>query len=117
MTDVGRLVPVLPVPLVSSVLLDAGAPLSESELKARAHALADRLVATGAHLYVPRSDLDYAISAGLRMLVLRHLVIVADGLHSRNPSETALLAYYANSLAHLRQQVGYVAPRTLTVSA
>jgi glycerol-3-phosphate O-acyltransferase len=102
MHDVGRLVPVLPVPLVAAVLLEAHAPLNESELKQRAHALAETLVAAGAHLYLPRSDLDYAIAAGLRMLVLRHLVTSIDGTYAANAAERPLLAYYANSLAHLR---------------
>jgi glycerol-3-phosphate O-acyltransferase len=102
MDDVGRLVPVLPVPLVATVLLEAHAPLAEGELKQRAHALAETLVASGAHLYLPRSDLDYAIAAGLRMLVLRHLVASTDGTYTVNAAARPLLRYYANSLAHLR---------------
>jgi glycerol-3-phosphate O-acyltransferase len=101
MSDVGRLIPVLPVPLVAAVLLDAKAPMPEEELNSAAHALADRLVAAGARLYVPRSDIDYAITAGLRMLVLRRLVTVNDGRYAAMPGERPLLSYYANSLAHL----------------
>ena len=102
MSEVGRLIPVLPTPLVATVLLEASAPMTEEQLKAAAFALADGLVGGGARLYVPRSDIDYAITAGLRMLVLRRLVTITDNRYSANPSERALLAYYANSLEHLR---------------
>jgi glycerol-3-phosphate O-acyltransferase len=101
MDEVGRLIPVLPVPLVAAVLLRAERGLSEMELKAEVAGLVRELEAAGAHLYVPRSDLDYAIGAGLRMLVLRHLVVEREGQYAANPQEHALLAYYANSLAQL----------------
>ena len=52
-------------------------------------------------VYIPRRDLDYAIVVGLRMLTLRHLVLDSDGLFSAVPSQTAVLRYYANSIAHL----------------
>jgi glycerol-3-phosphate O-acyltransferase len=102
MHEVGRLVPVLPVPLVATVMLaEPGRALSEFEVKAAVAALVQRLEAQGARIYVPRSDWDYAVSAGLRMLVQRHLVDEAAGLHRMRESEAALLRYYANSIAHL----------------
>jgi glycerol-3-phosphate O-acyltransferase len=102
MAEIGRLVPVLPVPLVATVLSGAGGrPLSELELKADAAKTLDALERSGAHVYVPRSDRDYAISAGLEMLRLRHVVDEADGLFTVRPGEERLVAYYANSIAHL----------------
>ena len=59
-----------------------------------------RIEAGGAHVYVPRSDRDYAIDVGLRMLTLRHLLLEDDGLLHPNPAELVVLAYYANSIAH-----------------
>ncbi|GEM_PF-2537930 len=102
MAEVGRLIPVLPVPLVATVLLRA-APraLSELELKSEVAALVRSLITAGARTYVPRDNWDYAVAAGLRMLVLRHLVRASDGLYSVNASKAALLRYYANSIAHL----------------
>ncbi|MEE8277929.1 MAG: hypothetical protein V3R89_04330 [Thermoanaerobaculia bacterium] len=76
-------------------------PFSELELKAEVQSLIRRLEARGAHVYVPRQDRDYAIVVGLRMLVLRHAVVEEDGLYRAEPSELALLRYYANSVAHL----------------
>lgn len=102
MADVGRLIPVLPVPLVSTVLL-AAAPraLSALEMKSAVAQLVQRLEASGARIYVPRGDLDYAVDAGLRMLVLRNLVQQHDGLYAPLAAEERLLRYYANSIAHL----------------
>jgi glycerol-3-phosphate O-acyltransferase len=102
MARIGAVVPVLPVPLVATVLVrDDARPSSELELKAAVHALMDRLEASGGHVYVPRADRDYALTVGLRMLTLRGLVEEHDGLFQANPRELALLRYYANSIAHL----------------
>lgn len=102
MDHVGRLIPVLPVPLVARVLLAAKEPaLSELEIKSRVGAEVEQLKARGAHVYVPRSDWDYAVGAGLRMLTLRHLVNESAGLYSANANETPLLLYYARSIEHL----------------
>ena len=102
MTRIGEVVPVLPVPLVATVLLRAeGRALSELELKAAVQALMDRLESAGGHVYVPRTDRDYALTVGLRMLTLRGLVHERDGLFEANPDELTILRYYANSVAHL----------------
>jgi glycerol-3-phosphate O-acyltransferase len=105
MGEVGRLVPVLPVPLVATVLLGHLAqPLDELQIKSRVAALVRQLEALGARLYVPRRDWDYAVGAGLRMLSLRHAVDERDGLFVPRPDEEALLCYYANSIVHLLPQ-------------
>ena len=102
MSAVGRIVPVVPVALIATVFSrNSGKKLSELELKAEVGQLLRRLEAAGAHVYVPRGDLDYALTVGLRMLRLRHLVEETDGLFQANAAEANLLAYYANSIAHL----------------
>jgi glycerol-3-phosphate O-acyltransferase len=104
MAQIGLIVPVLPVPLVATVLLrEPQRGLSELELKSGVHELMQRIEALGAHVYVPRTDRDYALTVGLRMLSLRHLVHERDGLYRVNPDELPVLAYYANSIAHLLQ--------------
>ncbi len=74
----------LPVPLVARVLLETkdGAALSEMEIKSQVGTQVEQLKARGAHVYVPRSDWDYAVGAGLRMLTLRHLVDESAGLYA-----------------------------------
>lgn len=102
MTQIGHIVPVLPVPLVATVLLrDPAQALSELELKAAVNQLMNDIEAGGGHVYVPRTDRDYAIKVGLRMLSLRHLVREEDGLYRAHESELPALRYYANSIAHL----------------
>ena len=102
MDAVGALVPVLPVPLIAAVLCDApGRRFSEIEIKAAVEALAERAERSGARICVPRPDLDEAVDAGLDTLALRRLVVREDGLYRAAPAESALLRYYANSIAHL----------------
>ena len=102
MEEVGRVVPALPVSLVASAILAAGERgLSSLELKGSVFELMRRLQAVGAHVHIPRHDQEYAVDVGLRMLMLRHLVVEESGTYRANPKETALLAFYANAIAHL----------------
>jgi glycerol-3-phosphate O-acyltransferase len=108
MAEIGRIVPVLPVPLVASVLLrDPARPVSELELKTAVHELMRRVESGGAHVYVPRADRDYALTVGLRMLTLRDLVLEPEeGLFVANPDELTLLRYYAHSIDHIVASLG-----------
>ncbi len=102
MAAVGKVVPVLPVSLVATAVLGLeGKPWSELDLKAEVHRLITGLTAGGAHIYIPRRDHDYAVTVGLRMLTLRHIVEGEDGLYRASPGEVPLLQYYANSIRHL----------------
>jgi glycerol-3-phosphate O-acyltransferase len=103
LSAIGKIIPALPVALASRVFLDIGeAPVSELELKSRVGEAIAKLEARGIHVHVPRSDLDYATGAGLRMLTLRKIVIeTGEGLYRANAKELVLLRYYANSIAHL----------------
>jgi len=100
MEAVGRVVPVVPVALIAHAFLGSRA-LTELDLKAETRRLLQQL--EGAHVYIPRRDLDYALTVGLRMLRLRHLVEERDGVFSAREEELPLLRYYANSIAHLFQ--------------
>jgi len=102
MGAVGKVIPVLPVPLVATVFLrEPAVRRSELELKAEALRLIGELERAGAHVYIPRADQDYAVTVGLRMLTLRKLVAESDGLYAAVPGEVPLLSYYANSIRHL----------------
>jgi glycerol-3-phosphate O-acyltransferase len=102
MAKVALIVPVLPVSLIATVLIEAERPIDELELKVRAGNLMAHFEQKGAKLYVPRGDRDYSFHVGLRMLALRHLVEEAAGLYSAVAAERPLLTYYANAIAHLR---------------
>jgi glycerol-3-phosphate O-acyltransferase len=102
MQAVGRVVPALPVPLVATAMLQAGDnPLSLLDIKQRVSDLIGELERRGSYVHIPRADRDYAISVGLRMLTLRHLVLETDGSYRANPEELILLKYYANAIVHL----------------
>ncbi len=102
MAEVGRVVPALPVSLVASAILAGGEEgLSSLELKGSVFEMMRRLQAAGAHVHIPRHDQEYAVDVGLRMLLMRHLVFEEGGSYRANPKETALLAFYANAIAHL----------------
>ncbi|HYK42561.1 MAG TPA: 1-acyl-sn-glycerol-3-phosphate acyltransferase [Thermoanaerobaculia bacterium] len=102
MGEIARVIPVVPVSLVARAFVsDPKRSWSELELKARALEEIRELSASGAHVYVPRGDQDYAIDVGLRMLTLRRLVTEKEGLFTPVAAELPLLDYYANSIAHL----------------
>ncbi|HEV8632546.1 MAG TPA: 1-acyl-sn-glycerol-3-phosphate acyltransferase [Thermoanaerobaculia bacterium] len=104
MARIGTAVPVVPVALVATVLRrEPERSFSALELAAEAYALLHELQTAGAHVYLPRQDVDYALTVGLRMLRLRRLVVEDEaGLLRLTPGEERTVAYYANSIAHLR---------------
>ncbi len=102
MSEVGKVIPVLPVSLVATAFLQRqGDRLSRLELKALIFRLIRTLEAAGANTYIPRKDQDYAIEVGIRMLTLRRVVEETDGLFLARPEELPLLRYYSNSIRHL----------------
>jgi glycerol-3-phosphate O-acyltransferase len=102
MTAVGRIVPVLPVSLVARLFIDEPErEWTESEIRNRAQALQKEYESLGAHVYVPRQDPDYSVMVGLRMLLLRKLVIGKNGRYRLVPAELPVVRYYANAIAHL----------------
>lgn len=101
MQRVRDVVPVLPVPLVASVMLAADGPMDGAQVAKAVTALAEAMRANGAHIHVPHDSLEYAAEIGLKMLTLRHMVNEDDGQFTANETQAATLAFYANSIAHL----------------
>ena len=98
-------IPVLPVSVVATVFVRRPShAMSELEIKAHAWSLIDELARRGAYVHVPRADHDYAITVGLRMLVLRHFVGESEGLYRARERELDMLRYYANSIAHFFEE-------------
>ena len=64
-------------------------------------ALSAALVEAGGHQHVPRDDFNYAVEVGLRMLTRRRIVGAEAGRYRVTPGEEGVLAFYANSIAHL----------------
>ncbi len=102
MERIEEAIPALPVALVASILAaNENTPLSELEIKAKTFALIQELTERGGFVYVPRHDQDYAITVGLRSLILRRIVLEEEGLLRANPADRAILLFYANSITHL----------------
>lgn len=101
MEAIGAVVPVLPVSVVALCLIRNGGRMERGALAASVAAMDARLAALGAHVHIPRDDAEYAIEAGLRMLVLRRLVTVEDGMVAIRPGAEDVVAYYANSIVHM----------------
>ena len=101
---IGSAIPVLPVSLVATLFeQDPQRLWSELEIKAESQRLIDGFKARNIYVHIPRSDHDYAVAAGLRMLVLRHFVVEEDGLYRASPDERQMLRYYANAIRHFLQ--------------
>lgn len=102
MKRIGRITPILPVALVATVFTQhPNKRFSELELKNAVFELLNNLEEKGYTAYIPRSDRDYAVAVGLRMLSLRNALLEVDGEYQQNPAELELMNYYANSIAHL----------------
>ena len=98
-------IPVLPVSVVATVFARRPArSMSAIEVKAHAWNLIAELTRSGAYVHIPRADLDYAITVGLRMLVLRRFVEESEGLFRARAEERDMLDYYANSIEHFRSE-------------
>lgn len=99
---IGAVTPALPVPLIAHAFRLENRPLTRIGIKVRALDTVEKLRADGAHIHIPRSDFDYAVEVGLRMLLSRGVIeeIEAD-LFRVKDEEAPLLAFYANSIAHL----------------
>ncbi len=104
MERVREVVPVLPVPMVATVLLAAEEPMTGEQVATQVNELANWLEANGAHIHVPRDSLDYATEFGLTLLTKRRMLSEQDGQYSVNTEEKPALQYYANSIAHLIRQ-------------
>jgi glycerol-3-phosphate O-acyltransferase len=102
MAGVARVIPVVPVALVSAVLTEyPKASLAVREIEERCFGLIERLEKKGAQVYIPRRDRQYAVRVGLRTLVQRRLAIKEDSVYRVVPEELPLLRFYANSISHL----------------
>jgi len=102
MNAIADVVPVLPVSMVAKVFLDTrGEAINILEIERRINRLHSALAERGAPVFeVPRSTRARVISEALDMLLLRRLVTENHGAYRAVPEEHAVLAYYANAIAH-----------------
>jgi glycerol-3-phosphate O-acyltransferase len=100
MERIRRAVPVLPVPLVASILEGEG-PLPRADIEARARDMAARLAGSGHHIHLPDNSPERAVDEGLAALAIRGIVVDGPQGWHVGPGEESALAYYAASIAHV----------------
>ncbi len=95
-------VPVLAVPLVSAVLVEAEGPLDGEAVKRRAMQWLDDARALGAHIALREGGEAADIERALQALRKRRLVAEREGGFAPEERQRPLLAYYAASIQQLR---------------
>ena len=101
MERVGRVMPVMPVPLVAAILTQSGAPMNRAAVVAAAHEMLIGMRARGAQVQINEGEENSDVASGLHFLTLRNLVLQEGEEYSANAKEIAILQYYANSISHL----------------
>ena len=96
-----KIIPVLPVALISAVMLqEKDRAYSSFEIKLAVNRMIETLRELKAHIYIPKHDFEGYIEQGLEMLKLRHMIIESDQTVKANPEMLDILKYYANSIGH-----------------
>ncbi|MFY0635147.1 MAG: 1-acyl-sn-glycerol-3-phosphate acyltransferase [Vannielia sp.] len=110
MERIEAVMPVLPVPLLAALLLEAEGPFTRAALERRWNARIRQIEATGIVLHVPRASPAYALENALRLLHDRNLLSDTEAGIAARPEEHALLRFYAASIAPQLAQLGDAAP-------
>ena len=101
MTEVGHVIQITPVALMSEVILkNKDCWKSELELKAEALERLDQLEASGAPIRISASTTESVMSGAMDMVIGRGLIKAREGLYKAEADAEVILAYYANSIAH-----------------
>ena len=102
MRRIGDVVPVVPVATLASVLVECPERAwTRLELEVAVQQRIQELQTGGARVYIPRNDRRYSFDVGLRMLMLRRVVLEERGELRAKLDELDLLRFYASSIAHL----------------
>lgn len=107
--EIADVVPILPVSLVSSVLLDAGGEkLDILAVEERAGQLQNKLQAYGAPVIeMSRSTRTTVVADAVDFLLLRKLISASNGRIEVAAREEPVLRYYANAIAHWQQGLNF----------
>ncbi len=102
MDRIGKLVPVTPVPLVCAAVQSIDRDfIPRRQLLERMEELRDTLVELNSRVVRTDRSIEETLEVALRMLRMRHILHEeADGF-AVSPRNRELVAYYANSIAHL----------------
>lgn len=98
-------VPVLAVPLISSIVTEADGPLKLEEIKSRAMRWLDDTRAIGAHIALKEGGEAAEIEAAVQRMRRRRLIAEQGGGLAPVSGERPLLAYYAASVEQVRSEL------------
>ena len=102
---VGREVPITPVAAVAWTFRELGetAP-GRSQLRDRCFEVLGRAQERGLPLYLPRGSFQRAFDVGLRVLLLRRILILDEGRLGLPQTMAPILDYYAHGIGHLLER-------------
>lgn len=110
MAEITNVVPVLPIALMCEIILENQSEwLSELELKTLASQRIEQLQALGAPIKLSASACEGVLSGALTMLEGRGFTETRNNLFRANPGTLDILKYYANSIAHWKNQAAPLA--------
>jgi len=103
MSNITKVVPIVPTALVSEVLLkNIKEWKSELEIKSQCAERIKQLTDAGAPIDISASAVESVLGSAMDILVGRGLVEVRDNLYRMKDSEIDIIKYYANSIVHWR---------------
>jgi glycerol-3-phosphate O-acyltransferase len=99
MKEMSDAVPVLPVPLVASILAAQTKPVSRDDIHKLAVTCVDQLRARGACIHLPSDDVAVAVQLGIRILFRRGILVQENKMFVVGESERDVLQFYAASIS------------------
>lgn len=101
MDELRFVMPIIPVPILCAVLLNAKEkPLTSLEIFSDCDELIDSMIAKGAAMKPDEKPRHRTLSNSLEMLNKRGLLLETDDHYLINKSHQGLVEYYANSIEH-----------------
>ena len=105
MERIADIMPVLPVPLMATVLRDRGAAgVTREEARSAAFTILESLASRPGEADIPREDWDPAVELGLQLLVQRRMVKADRQRLTILEPRRHFVDYYANTIGHLIPQ-------------
>jgi glycerol-3-phosphate O-acyltransferase len=105
MSGISEVVPILPVPLISTVFLDAkDTELDLLEIEERTNRLINELQAGGAPIFeMSRRSRTHVIADAIDLMTMRRMITSSGDQFKAAPEEEAMMRYYANAISHWRK--------------
>ena len=101
MQSLRYVMPIIPVPIISAVLLRAGDRTKTSlEIISDCDTLIDEMIEKGAAMKTQEKPRQRTLSNSLDLMISRSFLIEQNDRYSINPKYRPLVQYYANSIEH-----------------